>query len=259
MRSKTWLRVKPVQPLPPAGLVVCFPHAGGNASAYADWPAVIGVGFRVAAVRFPGRFERIAEEPCTSIAEAADAVAGEIAMIAPDRLALFGHSMGALTAFETARSLRRFGYQTPELLVLSAPVAPGSQADGIFARMGRHSDQELLDLCAALGADEMYRLASDPEKREFVLKPLREDLESVARYSVADEEPLKVDARVLVGSADSSIAPDLVPRWRKLLTGEFEVRAYVGDHFFLRAVRAAVLEDLARDLATRRGEGDREG
>jgi pyochelin biosynthetic protein PchC len=66
---------------------VCFPHAGGNASAYVDWPAVVGGGYRVVAVRPPGRHERFAEEPCGSISEAANAVADEIARLAPQRLA----------------------------------------------------------------------------------------------------------------------------------------------------------------------------
>ena len=249
MGTKTWLRLKSGSDHPPTALLVCFPHAGGNASAYADWPASLGDGFRVAAVRPPGRHERISEQPCMSIKFAADAIADEIASIAPQRLALFGHSMGALTAFETARSLRHLNCQFPELMVLSAPTVPTASTARIATQFHQSSDQELLDLCAALGTGDIPWLAMDPEDREFVLRPLRDDLACVARYTLLEEYPLEIDTRVLVGSADPFNSPDLVPRWRKFLAGEFEARTYVGDHFFVRTARSAVLDDLDRDLS----------
>lgn len=248
VRIRTWLRLKPGSDHPPAALLICFPHAGGNAGAYADWPALVGGGFRVAAVRPPGRHERIAEEPCSSITAAADAVADEITLMAPQRLVLFGHSMGALTAFETARSLRRRGHRVPDLLVLAAPAAPAASAGDVVTQWHRRSDQQLLDMCAALGADDMYRLMRDPRNRECVLGPLRDDLACVDRYRVIEERPLQIDTRLLVGSTDPSISPDLVPRWCELLTGEFVVRTYVGNHFFVRTALSTVLHDLDRDL-----------
>lgn len=202
----------------------------------------------MAAIRPPGRHERIAEQPCTSIKVAADAVANEIASMAPQRLALFGHSMGALTAFETARSLRRLKRQFPELLVLSAPAAPTASTAGTATQLRQRSDQELIDLCAALGTDDILRLAKDPKNREVVLAPLRDDLACVARYTMVEESPLEIDTRLLVGSADPSNSPDLVLRWRELLASEFVARTYAGDHFFVRTARSAVLDDLDRDL-----------
>lgn len=88
--------------------VLCFPHAGGGTATYRSW-APLASELEVWAVALPGREHRFGE-PATSsvrerVARIADDCLEELGAALP--VVLFGHSMGALLAFEVARELRR--------------------------------------------------------------------------------------------------------------------------------------------------------
>lgn len=48
--------------------LICFPHAGGGAGAYADWADGLPAGIEVTAVQLPGRRNRLDEELPTQVA-----------------------------------------------------------------------------------------------------------------------------------------------------------------------------------------------
>ncbi|RCV51556.1 thioesterase II family protein, partial [Marinitenerispora sediminis] len=92
--------------------LVCFPHAGGPATYYTPMStnlAALAPFVDVVALQYPGRQDRLAEPPVADLADLADLVTAELLPLAagPLPLALFGHSMGAELAFETARRLER--------------------------------------------------------------------------------------------------------------------------------------------------------
>src|SRR5579863_10285259 len=90
-----------------AGLrLFCFPFAGGGASFFRGWRAVLGPGIQVAAAALPGREARSAEAPIDSFDALVDALAAALRPHLSGRpFAFFGHSMGAPLAFELARRL----------------------------------------------------------------------------------------------------------------------------------------------------------
>ena len=82
----------------------CFPHAGGGASAYHQWPDLLPEWVDVAPVQPPGREQRIAEPPIDDLARLIEALAGGLADQIETPYAFFGHSLGALVAYELARA-----------------------------------------------------------------------------------------------------------------------------------------------------------
>src|SRR5262245_10714091 len=102
----------------------CFPYAGGTASAFRGWHDAIPQPIEVCAVRLPGREARLAEPPFTSSETLVPAVADALEACLDVPYALFGHSMGAVAAFEVARELRRRARQPPVRLFLSGARAP---------------------------------------------------------------------------------------------------------------------------------------
>ena len=124
-RSSTrWLRSYPGQPPAPAIRLFCFPYAGAGASIYRDWRLPSEAGVQVLAVQPPGRENRREVPPLRRIEPMLDACARELAPLADRPFAFFGHSMGALVAFELTRLLRRRGSPLPAHLFLSAHRAP---------------------------------------------------------------------------------------------------------------------------------------
>src|SRR5205823_4375590 len=85
----------------------------------------------VCAVQLPGRQNRILEEPYTSLAALIAALAAALGPYFDRPFAFFGHSLGALIAFDLARALRRHGQPEPAHLFVSghrAPQLPSPQA-----------------------------------------------------------------------------------------------------------------------------------
>lgn len=105
----------------------CFPFAGGGASIYRNWGRALGSAVDLYAVQLPGREERIREPRYYSVKSLCDAMfeAGEDGGWFDAPCIIYGHSMGAKIAFETARRLEEQG-RAPLLLIVSGSRAPST-------------------------------------------------------------------------------------------------------------------------------------
>src|ERR1039458_5668243 len=97
----------------------CFPHAGGGAG-----QPLAQIGWTAVPVRLPGRESRLAEAPFERMGPLVTALAGQIDGYLDQPFAFFGHSMGAVVAFELARELRRRLRPLPRVLIASGARAP---------------------------------------------------------------------------------------------------------------------------------------
>src|SRR3712207_2603930 len=102
----------------------CFPYAGAGASSYAEWPRLLPPEIELIAVQLPGREDRIGEAPFTQVAPAVRTIGLALRPYLQGPFAFFGHSSGALLAFELARALRRRTGMQPAHLVLSSQPPP---------------------------------------------------------------------------------------------------------------------------------------
>ena len=84
--------------------LVCFPHAGGSATFYFPVSRALSPEIDVLAIQYPGRQDRRTESCVDSIGELADIIAAHLEPLADKPITLFGHSMGAMIAFETSSS-----------------------------------------------------------------------------------------------------------------------------------------------------------
>ncbi|MFH8565753.1 thioesterase II family protein [Streptomyces sp. NPDC017988] len=200
-----------------------FPHAGAGASAYrlaAHLPDTV----EVCTVQLPGRENRFTEPALTSLDDAVAALAPLIAGHSDLPYAFFGHSMGSLIAFETARRLRVLGAPLPERLFLS-----GMRAPGLPDRDPRHGlpDDELL------AASDLDVLGA--ELRELLLPVLRADLTLCETYTHRREAPLPCPLTVLAGSDDDSVDGTELAGWREHTSADFTLHLFPGArHLYVR-------------------------
>lgn len=88
--------------------LLCFPYAGGAAHVYADWRQALPQQVLLQVVQYPGRGARFRDAPLRRIDEMALAVVHALQRDPDPRpLVFFGHSMGALLAFEVARLMHK--------------------------------------------------------------------------------------------------------------------------------------------------------
>ncbi|GAA4080146.1 thioesterase II family protein [Nonomuraea soli] len=224
-----------------ASRLYCFPHSGGAAGEYVRWSDALP-GTEVWGVQPPGRGGRLAEPAFDSMAALVEAVVGEAAFEPP--YTLFGHSLGALVAYETALLLRERGLPAPERLILSAYGSPYLHRPG-------EPVHELGDTALMEAVERAYgplpdAVREDAELRSLVLGGLRADLAIVATYRPAPAVPLDIPITV-VGGADDAESPERLVAWHGLTTGPFDLRLFPGGHFYFRERS----DELMRFLAER--------
>lgn len=207
-------------------LVVVFPHAGGSGRAYRPLVQRLALPVEIRAVELPGRDRRLAEPPFRGM-EALVAALPFDSILPPGRPVLFyGHSLGALVAFEIAR---RLGPAGPRRLVLSGRGAPG--------RPVRRPDAHLLP-DAELVAELRHYGGTEPELlacREFMkilLPAIRADFEMAATYRAPPPAPLQARLTCLGGRDDPDVTPDDLAAWSGWGGVGFRAEVMEGGHFF---------------------------
>ncbi|MFJ7156746.1 thioesterase II family protein [Streptomyces sp. NPDC101118] len=233
-----WFRRQPRTAVPRVRLV-CFPHAGGAASLYRDWPDGLPAGIEVLAARYPGRQDRFHEPPVEHMAELADRLTAALRPYLGAPLAFFGHSLGSDVAYEVTRRLEeRFGVSPERIFVSGAAAAYASDPVDLTG----WTDAELAAEVRRLEAPHA-EILDDPELAALLLPALRADYRLNARYRPTLDELGTVRAPItaLTGDADPLLPPEDVLGWGALTTGGFTHRVFSGGHFYLEQHRAAVL------------------
>lgn len=224
----------------------CFPYAGGGATIYSRWPALLPPEVEVVAVQPPGREGRIGERPFHDLAALVAEMHGHLLPHLGERpFALFGHSNGALMAFELARTLRRAGGPLPLHLFVSGRPAPQLPLKERPVHALPHDDF----------VAELRRLEGTPEEvlqhaelLELIVPLLRADFSLGETYGFAPEAPLEVPLSAYGGARDAEVAEADVEAWREQAAGEFRCRIFPGGHFFVNEDREAVVAEVAADL-----------
>lgn len=213
-----------------APTLLVFPHAGGGASSYRELSQQLSVHFDVRVMQYPGRQDRGREPAATQLADlAAEAFD---AFIADEDLAdrdtvVFGHSMGAIVAFEFTRLLEAGG-RAPIRLVVSAATAP-SQVAGLPKHPD--SDDELLAHLSGLQGTGGQVMSNDAVMR-MALPALRSDYRAFDAYDCPADTRVSVPVQVIGGADDPVIAPHRLHSWAAH-ADEVDVRIVDGGHFYL--------------------------
>ncbi|MER7959854.1 alpha/beta fold hydrolase [Streptomyces sp. NPDC096030] len=222
----------------------CFPHAGGAASSLRSLALSLAPTLDVLVAQYPGRQDRRLEEPVDDLDRLADALAVEVSGQIDGPYALFGHSMGAVLAYEVARRLApRRG---PAALILSGRGAPRPEP-------GRHdrlrTDDDIVRAVSALGGTTPEVLR-DPELREMVMPALRADYRAIGSYGWKPGPPSTVPFTVLIGDSDPVVTVEQAQRWAEFTTADTRTQVFSGGHFFLDAHLAEVSEAVATACVT---------
>jgi medium-chain acyl-[acyl-carrier-protein] hydrolase len=235
--------------------LLCFPHAGAGSAAYASWSRLLPpeIGLRV--VQPPGREARLREPAYRDAGSFARDLVPSVATLTDRPVALFGHSVGAIVAFEVAREMRRAGLPAPCHVYVS-----GRQAPHIGVR-GRSTwdlgDKALVAELRALGGTPAA-LLDDPELLALFLPPLRADLELNECHEFVEEEPLDVPITAFAAATDVRAAPDDVAEWAAHTTREFALVSVAGGHFAVMTQPRVVVDRVVGDARARdRPPGDR--
>ncbi len=211
--------------------VICLPHAGAGASAYQSWQPLLPPGWDMIVAQLPGRENRLIESPLESIEEMAAALIDQGESVFRLPFILFGHSMGALIAFELSRRLEQLGAARPERVFVSGRKAPGAPDEEPL--LADTSDAALIRQLAEYGGTDATALV-DRELMELILPALRADIFAVQSYRWNASMTIRAPIVAYGGRSDPFVSVTHLKEWSRVTSGEFGMRTFAGGHFFLR-------------------------
>jgi medium-chain acyl-[acyl-carrier-protein] hydrolase len=243
--SATDLWFSNLRPNPGAALrMFCVPYAGGGAQVFQQWPDSLPSSLEVWAVNLPGRGKRLMEPPFANLAPLVTALSEALLSLLDRPFVFFGHSMGALIAYETARSLRKMDAPLPLHIFVSGCFAP-QLPDPYPIHHLQH--QEFIDELRRLGGMPKEVLESQ-ELMELILPSLRADFIATENYIYREEAPLSSAISVFGGWRDPITTKDSLDAWQIHTTKYFSTRMLPGDHFFIHNTKSLLLELIVGEL-----------
>lgn len=226
--------------------VFLFPFAGGNASALLPWQAAFGSGLELRVAQLPGRGIRLFDPPVADLSELVGRLARAVTDLADRPFLFFGHSVGALLAFETTRLLRRTGRPAPVSLWMSG--AEGPQTRLLHRHLHQLEEAELIEALREYNGTASEMLA-DRELMQLVLPGVRADFALSEQYRYRPEPPLDLPISVLLGESDPYVEPERAAGWAAETSGPVTVHRFAGDHFFLDEHRGTIAELIADSVS----------
>jgi surfactin synthase thioesterase subunit len=183
-----------------------IPYAGGSSLAFYPWKRFFSPGISLRFVELAGRGGRMDEAFSRGIDEMAEGVADEIARRRGDgRYFIYGHSMGALLAFEAYYKLVERGVERPCHMFFSGKTPPHLRSRSRYD--ADCSDAEFLELVLSYGGmPEEVRENIDALK--LFLPVLRADFNALHEYAYSPKpEKIQCGVSVLYGGGDHSRNP----------------------------------------------------
>jgi surfactin synthase thioesterase subunit len=224
---------------PEARLRLAFcPHAGASASAYAALARALPADIEALTVEYPKR----RGEGALGIEDMADLVSAALAPWSDRPLAMYGHSMGSVVAFEATRRLEAGGSDVTRLFVSGRR----SPSDGLGTGLPS-TDEEIIEELTTLGGVPA-KLLTKPKFRESILGVIRHDYRANSGYLAPPDAVVRAPVMFLLADSDDYVDPAAAEGWRPHTTGDFRVAHFHGGHFFLNEQLPQVVDTLAAEL-----------
>lgn len=209
----------------------CFHDAGGSTNLFSDWETHINPDIEIICVQLPGRGDVLKKEPYTDFNQFMQDFIPEIKQnIGNKPFAMYGHSMGGLLAFETARELQnKHGLTAITLIVSGAPSLKGyvnNFVNNIIESGSSHTD--LIKYIPNAGSIDVNN-----ELYQKVLHTLMADFKLLYSYRYQVQHLLKFDVLAFGARNDDRVELSGIKKWKDETTGNCTVIECEGDHFFV--------------------------
>jgi len=217
----------------------CFHYGGGSASAFREWPKDIPDFTELIAIQMPGRESRFNEPLLNNVSEVIDQLYMNFDRYLDKPFIFFGHSIGALIAFEFVRTLRRRINLQPKHLIVSGTKAPQAplRRKPIHALPDLQFIEELKKYNGIPSA-----IIEDKELISLFVPTIRSDFSISETYEYYNELPLDCPITALGGLNDHTFNHEDLLKWQEQTTSSFKHHLLPGDHFFIKTSYQEVMK-----------------
>jgi medium-chain acyl-[acyl-carrier-protein] hydrolase len=234
-----------------------FPPAGSDISVYQRWEEYLPSDIELCLVRLPGRGGRINEpliEDCSLLVQE---IADDLEQYFDMPYVFFGHSMGALLAYETSALIYKRGRPLPERLFLSSLKAPSymNSKNDCFLGIMEPDEDDLHLLSDEELKKKLYDIGGIPDiirnNSSFVdmLLPIfRNDLKLCETYKTDSVTSLPVPIDVYGGSGDKIASREDLEKWKECSKEKVTVTMFPGGHFYFSNMQRFFMFNLSKRL-----------
>ena len=214
---------------------------------FRQWPSGLPAELEVCAVQLPGRGSRLREPAVVSIPALVDALLHALTPHLDVPFAFFGHSMGAVLAFEVAQALAKRGLPLPRHLIVSGRRAP--QIPDSWPPLRHLPDTEFVAEINRRYGGIPSEILESPDVLELLLPCLRADVAALETHRPTSGSPLSCPISAFGGADDLQTPHAHLEGWGVETSSTFEVCIFPGGHFYLESQQVAVLARLSAMLA----------
>jgi surfactin synthase thioesterase subunit/acyl carrier protein len=216
----------------PAARLFLFHHAGGSHLLYRGWAECFPQDWELCLLEAPGRGHLQTLPLIDDFDRLVDYFHDAIAPLLDRPFGFFGHSLGALVAYQLTRRLHHERGPLPAWLGVSAYGAPRAEA-GTDDRPHLMSDDELRGWLRSVGGSTPQLLDNDDVWPTFA-PVFRSDFRLLDTWVPPHApEPLPVPLSVFGGRRDKLTGEDHLLSWRAFTTHFRGLERYEGDHFYV--------------------------
>ncbi len=227
--------------------LLCLPYAGGSASMYMEWEKYLDPSIEVVPLELAGRGRRINQSLYSSVEEAVE----DLLKMVDDEIdqgsyAIFGHSMGAMLAYELAVKIREKKWNEPLHLFFSGRGAPNVQPKD---EKNYHllEDEEFKLKLKEMGGTppEFFKY---PELVELFIPLLRNDFKISSTYfTKRNLMPFDCNFSIFIGK-EEDISAQSAESWKEHTMGICSLYYLNGGHFFINKDTQALVKLVNREL-----------
>lgn len=208
----------------------CLPHLGGSASIYYQWKKYLNEKIEIVPIELAGRGERIKECFYEDFSTLISDVSEKISIEENEKYAFFGHSMGALIAYELYYYMLHKDSTIPTHIFFSGRNTPEVKDEIFFGQM---TDQELIDGLIQIGGIPP-QLLNYPELLNLSLAVIKADRKVMQTYEFKlHTNKLLCDITVMAGKDDLTLDYGKMDEWSLITKQKCNYSYYPGAHFYV--------------------------
>lgn len=194
-----------------------------------DWASHLNESIECVAVQYPGRGNRLGEAARTSVDELVEEIGMGISQVEKP-FAFYGHSFGAIVAFELTRWLRRHAFPMPFRLFIGASRAPHLKTQS--PDIHHLPEKDFIAAVQARYGGIPEAILSSQEMLDIFLPALRADFTAYETYVYRPQAPLDLPIAALAGVDDLAVSLASIQEWRQHTRTGFHLQVLPGGHFF---------------------------
>lgn len=208
--------------------IFLLPFAGGTSLTYGEWE--FSGDIRPVPLDYKGHGFRMKEPLYQTFEEMVNDIADQIAdKRENDDIAIFGHSMGGLVAWDVTKSLTDRGMNVKYFFV-SACLPPHLFNERLYEEMA--TDKWLTEFLSEYSRVRQNRLQSKYFKKN-IFPAVRNDYHLISIHKHEKVRVIHTNISCFYGRDDKLMPCSGMGSWREYTKGTFRKQAFSGEHFYI--------------------------